>query len=116
MKHSLTRITRAHYRVAALRESSTATMSGIDLNGYWMPFTDNVEFKKNPKKIFDRAEGVHYFLEDGTPILDSISGLWYENVSYCYRKLNLSCEAVANHSIFFVLFAGVSTQAMLNRR
>ena len=35
----------------------------------------NREFKESPK-LFDRAEGAYYYLEDGTKIYDSISGLW----------------------------------------
>ena len=46
-----------------------------DLEAYWMPFTGNRFFKKNPRLI-TRAKGVHVWTHDGKKILDSIAGLW----------------------------------------
>ena len=51
------------------------TAHSIDLDSYWMPFTSNREFKRNPRLIA-RAEGVHYVTPDGRRILDGLSGLW----------------------------------------
>lgn len=51
------------------------TAHPIDLDSYWMPFTSNREFKRNPRLIA-RAEGVHYVTPDGRRILDGLSGLW----------------------------------------
>ena len=67
--------------------SELATYSDtINKNNYWMPFTDNVNFKKNPK-ILHRADGVHYYLEDGTQILDGMSGLWCVNAGHRQPKI-----------------------------
>lgn len=55
-------------------------------DNYWMPFTDNVNFRKDPR-IFVKAEGVHYFLEDGKPILDGMSGLWCVNAGHGQKKI-----------------------------
>ncbi len=63
-------------------------------NKYWMPFTDNVNFKKKPK-IFHRAEGTYYYLEDGTKLLDGMSGLWCVNAGHGQRKI---VEAIKNQA------------------
>ena len=66
---------------------SSAAMSTQVNNKFWMPFTDNKSFKENPKKIFHSAKGVHYYLEDGTPILDGMSGLWCVNAGHGQEKI-----------------------------
>eukprot|EP01041_Mallomonas_annulata_P008538 gene8538-17609_t len=48
---------------------------------YWLPFTNNRAFLRKPK-IFTRANGVFYYLEDGTEILDGAAGLWCVNVGH----------------------------------
>ena len=40
-----------------------------DLEAYWMPFTGNRYFKKNPRMI-TRAEGMHCWTHDGRKLLD----------------------------------------------
>ncbi len=45
------------------------------LDAFWMPFTPNRAFKADPR-IIVRAEGMHYYTEDGRPILDGTAGLW----------------------------------------
>jgi beta-alanine--pyruvate transaminase len=47
----------------------------IDLDSYWMPFTGNREFRRNPR-IIERAEGVYFYTPEGRRILDGLSGLW----------------------------------------
>jgi len=78
---------RAALRVANAGSSSSAAMSTQVNNSFWMPFTDNKAFKENPKKIFHKAEGVYYYLEDGTPILDGMSGLWCVNAGHGQKKI-----------------------------
>lgn len=63
-----------------------STIVETDYSKYWMPFTDNIKFR-NKQKIFERAEGSYYYLEDGTPILDSISGLWCVNAGHGQPKI-----------------------------
>ena len=45
------------------------------IDAYWMPYTGNRRFKKNPRMIV-AAEGVHYTAADGRKIFDALSGLW----------------------------------------
>lgn len=47
----------------------------IDLDSYWMPFTGNREFRRNPR-IIERAEGVYFYTPEGRRVLDGLSGLW----------------------------------------
>ena len=62
----------------------TAESSNID--AYWMPFTANRDFKKNPR-IISGASGHHYTLSDGTRLYDTFSGLWTTGVGHCHPKI-----------------------------
>jgi beta-alanine--pyruvate transaminase len=42
---------------------------------YWLPFTPNRSFRKQPQ-ILVRAEGMHYWNEQGDQLLDACSGLF----------------------------------------
>ena len=71
-----------------LAVTTAAAAAGTSYNDkYWMPFTDNRKFKGFPRKVFERASGVYYYLEDGTPILDGISGLWCCNAGHGQPKI-----------------------------
>jgi beta-alanine--pyruvate transaminase len=56
------------------------------LDNFWMPFTPNREFKSEPR-MFERAEGVHYFTPDGRKILDGSSGLFCTPLGHCRREI-----------------------------
>ncbi|ODA69058.1 Omega-amino acid--pyruvate aminotransferase [Methyloligella halotolerans] len=45
------------------------------LENYWLPFTPNRYFKRNPR-IIASAEGAYYTLADGRRVFDCLSGLW----------------------------------------
>ena len=64
--------------------SSTATKARLrnDLDAYWMPFTANRAFQRNPR-ILVSAKGIHYFTAEGRPILDGMGGLWGANAGHC---------------------------------
>ena len=47
----------------------------LDLDAYWMPFTGNRQFKRDPRMIV-AAEGWHYVTADGRRVIDGLSGLW----------------------------------------
>ena len=54
---------------------SDQPLTQAELDAYWMPFTGNRQFKKDPR-IITSAEG-HYFTDaDGRKIFDGLSGLW----------------------------------------
>ncbi|UUX94300.1 aspartate aminotransferase family protein [Aquabacterium sp. J223] len=51
------------------------------LDAYWMPFTANRQFKAAPRLLV-RAEGMHYWTDDGRRILDGAAGLWCVNAGH----------------------------------
>ena len=53
-----------------MNESRPASMSS-----FWMPFTNNRDFKANPRLLVS-AEGMYYKDVDGNTILDGTAGLW----------------------------------------
>ncbi|MDZ4349539.1 MAG: aspartate aminotransferase family protein [Xanthomonadaceae bacterium] len=53
-----------------------------DLESFWLPFTPNRQFKREPR-IVSRAKDMHYFKPDGTPVLDATAGLWCSNAGHC---------------------------------
>ncbi len=57
-----------------------------DLESYWMPFTNNQEFKKNPR-MFISADGMYYKNVEGRLILDGIAGLWAVNAGHCRSSI-----------------------------
>jgi len=52
-----------------------------DLDAYWMGFTPNRAFKKNPR-LFVAASGMYYTTHDGRQVMDGISGLWCCNAGH----------------------------------
>ncbi len=57
-----------------------------DLNAFWMPFTANRQFKKNPR-MFVAARDMHYTTSDGRQVLDGTAGLWCCNAGHCRPKI-----------------------------
>src|SRR6187431_2381440 len=52
-----------------------------DLEPYWVPFTPNRSFKKNPRLIVG-AKDMHYIAADGRRLLDGSAGLWCTNAGH----------------------------------
>lgn len=64
---------------------SQATMPN-DLASYWMPFTANKAFKKDPRMVV-AADGMYYKSADGRDILDGTAGLWCVNAGHNARRV-----------------------------
>jgi beta-alanine--pyruvate transaminase len=47
----------------------------LSLDAYWMPFTPNREFKREPRMVV-RAEGMYYWTDRGDRLIDAASGLF----------------------------------------
>ena len=58
----------------------------LDLEAFWMPFTANRQFKANPRFLV-AAEGMHYTADDGSKILDAVSGLWCVNAGHGRKRI-----------------------------
>src|SRR4051812_14884464 len=57
-----------------------------DLSAYWMPFTDNRSFKREPK-LFAGAKDMHYVTPEGREVLDATAGLWCVNAGHCREPI-----------------------------
>ena len=55
-------------------------------DAYWMPFTANRQFKKNPR-ILTAADGMYFTDDRGRQILDGIAGLWCVNAGHRRPKI-----------------------------
>jgi beta-alanine--pyruvate transaminase len=53
---------------------------------YWMPYTANRDFKKEPR-IITGASGHYYTTADGSKIYDMFSGLWTSGIGHCHPKI-----------------------------
>ncbi|MEM6650546.1 MAG: aminotransferase class III-fold pyridoxal phosphate-dependent enzyme, partial [Pseudomonadota bacterium] len=62
------------------------TPNSPNLDAYWMPFTANRDFKKQPR-IITGAEGHYYQTDDGRKIYDAFSGLWTTGAGHCHPKI-----------------------------
>lgn len=56
------------------------------LDAYWMPFTANRAWKKEPVFVAE-ANGLYYKGSDGKSYLDAIAGLWCVNVGHCHPRI-----------------------------
>ena len=61
-------------------------MSAVAFDAYWMPFTANRAFKKEPR-IITGAEGHYYTAADGRRLYDIFSGLWTTGLGHCHPKI-----------------------------
>jgi beta-alanine--pyruvate transaminase len=65
-----------------------------DLNAFWMPFTANRQFKKQPR-MFVSAKDMHYTTADGRRVLDGTAGLWCCNAGHCRQKITEAIQRQA---------------------
>lgn len=63
-----------------------------DLESFWLPFTPNRQFKKEPRLLVS-AKDMHYTSADGRQILDGSAGLWCVNAGHGRRKI---VDAITN--------------------
>jgi len=73
-------------RAAEAEMSNRTVTAPNDLRAFWMPFTANRQFKKNPR-LFVAAEGMHYTTSDGRQVLDGTAGLWCCNAGHKRPKI-----------------------------
>jgi beta-alanine--pyruvate transaminase len=55
-------------------------------DAFWMPFTANRDFKKEPR-IITSGSGHHYTTLDGDRIYDLFAGLWTTGLGHCHPKI-----------------------------
>lgn len=82
------------FRMATIAPSPLAAdqaPQGLDLDHFWMPFTNNRYFKQNPR-LLASARGMHYTTTTGQTLLDATAGLWCVNAGHGRQAI---CDAVA---------------------
>lgn len=65
---------------------SIAPAQAASLERYWMPFTRNRQFKKQPKLV-STAKGAYYTTPEGRQIFDALSGLWCCNAGHAHPRI-----------------------------
>ena len=63
----------------------------LNLDAYWMPYTGNRQFKRDPR-IIQSAQGVWFTDSDGRQVLDGHSGLWTTGLGHARSEIT---EAVS---------------------
>ncbi len=58
----------------------------LDLEHYWMPYTNNRAFKLAPRMVAS-AEGMYYTTSEGKKVLDGLATLWCVNAGHCRPKI-----------------------------
>ncbi|MCB1689382.1 MAG: aspartate aminotransferase family protein, partial [Halioglobus sp.] len=65
---------------------TTTPLTREQLDAYWMPYTGNRQFKRDPRMIV-AAEGVYFTDDKGRRILDGLSGLWCCGAGHNRREI-----------------------------
>jgi beta-alanine--pyruvate transaminase len=103
------------------------TPAQSQMQQFWMPFSPNKEFKREPR-MFERAEGMYFYTPDGRKLIDASAGLFCVAAGHCrpeiseavYRQLqtlDFTAPFLRGHSGAFELANRVVeyTPAGLNR-
>ncbi|MGM0562611.1 MAG: aspartate aminotransferase family protein [Pseudomonadota bacterium] len=78
----------------ALSVNADATPNSLE--SYWMPFTWNRQFKKDPMLVTS-AKDMHYTSVDGRQILDGTAGLWCCNAGHGREKIVEAVQQTVAH-------------------
>jgi len=82
-----------------MTQAVTGTLG--ELEPFWMPFSPNKEFKKDPR-LFVRAEGMYLYTPDGHALIDASAGLFCVAAGHCRPEI---AEAVF-HQLKTLDYAG----------
>lgn len=64
-----------------MTQSTNKATPPNNLEAFWMPFTANRQFKKNPRMLVG-ADGMYFTAADGRKVLDGTAGLWCVNAGH----------------------------------
>ncbi|ESR27489.1 aspartate aminotransferase family protein [Lutibaculum baratangense] len=85
-------------------------LSPNDLGAFWMPFTPNRSFKKNPRLIA-RAKDMYYYTPDGRAVMDGTAGLWCCNAGHAREPIVKAIQRQAADLDFAPTFQFAHPQA-----
>ncbi len=74
-----------------------------NLESFWMPFTWNRQFKKDPL-LLTSAKDMHYTSVDGRSILDGTAGLWCCNAGHRRERIVEAVQQAVEHLDFAPTF------------
>jgi len=66
----------------------------LDLSAYWMPFTANRDYKRDPR-LLRSAQGMYYEDVTGRKILDGTAGLWCVNAGHAQPSIVKAIQTMA---------------------
>ncbi len=69
------------------------------LDAYWMPFTANRQFKREPRMLA-RASGMHFWTPEDRQVLDGVAGLWCVNAGHGRPRIVQAIQAQAEEMDF----------------
>lgn len=75
-------------------EPHAAPSQPNDLSPFWLPFTPNASFKRDPRMVV-RAKGMHYYTAEGRAVMDATSGLWCCNAGHGRERIISAIQATA---------------------
>ncbi len=85
-------------------DTSKSDMTELpDLQAYWMPFTANRQFKREPRFVTG-AEGMYYTTHNGRRVLDGVSGLWCCNAGHCHPHIVAGIQEQAAKLDYYTAF------------
>src|SRR5512134_2318408 len=64
-----------------MNQRDLSATSALNLEPYWMPFTDNRRFKAKPKLVVS-AKDMHFTTAEGKQVLDGLATLWCVNAGH----------------------------------
>ncbi|MEH6434743.1 aspartate aminotransferase family protein [Massilia sp. DD77] len=73
------------------------------MSSFWMPFTNNRDFKSNPRLLVS-AEGMYYKDVDGNAILDGTAGLWCVPCGHAQPRITAAVSQMAGQLDFAPTF------------
>ena len=74
-----------------------------NLDSFWMPFTWNRQFKKDPL-LLASAKDMHYTTVNGQKILDGTAGLWCCNAGHARERITKAVQQTVEHLDFAPTF------------
>jgi beta-alanine--pyruvate transaminase len=81
-----TLMTHADTKQRESRTNESIASTAYSMDEYWMPFTPNRDFHREPKVVV-RAEGMYLWSEQGEKILDGSSGLFCVNAGHGRKEI-----------------------------
>ncbi len=69
-----------------MNQRDLSAASALNLEHYWMPFTDNRRFKARPKLVV-AAKDMHFTTAEGARVLDGLATLWCVNAGHARPRI-----------------------------